>query len=190
VTQSLFSVTLLSEAALSLLDRDPGKARERLERANELAQGALAEMRALIFQLRPMTLQEEGLLSALKKHLTALRSRHGQVVHLEVTGSERRLPAPVEDAAFGIIQEALNNVVKHASSQRTQVQLRFDADALLLAIVDSGVGFDPSVAVPTPTLGMSSMRERAEGIGGRLVITSAPGRGTRVSAELPIRHAG
>jgi signal transduction histidine kinase len=147
-------------------------------------------MRALIFQLRPMTLQEEGLLSALKKHLTALRSRHGQVVHLQVTGSERRLPAPVEDAAFGIIQEALNNVVKHASSQRTQVQLRFDADALLLAIVDSGVGFDPSVAVPTPTLGMSSMRERAEGIGGRLVITSAPGGGTRVSAELPIRHAG
>jgi GAF domain-containing protein len=189
VTQSLFSVTLLSEAALSLLDRDPAKARERLERANELAQGALAEMRALIFQLRPMTLQEEGLLSALKKHLTALRSRHGQVVHLEVTGSERRLPAPVEDAAFGIIQEALNNVVKHASSQRTQVQLRFDADALLLAIVDSGVGFDPSVAVPTPTLGMSSMRERAEGIGGRRVITSAPGRGTRVSSELPIRHA-
>ena len=76
VTQSLFSVVLLSEAALSLWERDQVKARERLERANEVAQGALTEMRALIFQLRPMTLQEEGLLSALKKHSAALHSRH------------------------------------------------------------------------------------------------------------------
>jgi signal transduction histidine kinase len=128
-------------------------------------------------------------LSALKKHVTALHSRHGQVVHLQVTGSERRLPAPVEDAAFGIVQEALNNIVKHASSTSTQVHLRFEANALILAIIDAGVGFDPSATVPTPTLGMSSMRERAEGIGGRLVVTSAPGRGTRVSADLPIRHA-
>src|SRR5205823_7929123 len=90
VTQSLFSVSLLSEAALNLLERDPTKARERLERANDLAQGALAEMRALIFQLRPMTLQEEGLLSAMKKHLAALLSRHGRVVELNVTGTPRR----------------------------------------------------------------------------------------------------
>src|ERR687886_1112691 len=102
VTQSLFSVSLLSEAALNLLDRDPAKARERLERANELAQGALAEMRALIFQLRPMTLQEEGLLSALKKHLSALHSRHRRAVELRVTGPARRLATDVEDAAFGI----------------------------------------------------------------------------------------
>ena len=92
VTQSLFSVTLLSEAALNLLERDAAKARERLERANELPQGALAEMRALIFQLRPMTLQEEGLLSALKKHLNALHSRDGRLVELQVTGAARRLP--------------------------------------------------------------------------------------------------
>src|SRR5207248_4467559 len=98
VTQSLFSVSLLSEAALNLLDRDPSKARGRLERANELAQGALAEMRALIFQLRPMTLQEEGLLSALKKHVNALHHRHGLLVQLQVNGAARRLPAPVEDA--------------------------------------------------------------------------------------------
>jgi signal transduction histidine kinase len=189
VTQSLFSVTLLSEAALNLLDRDPAKARERLERANELAQGALAEMRALIFQLRPMTLQEEGLISALKKHLSALHSRHGRVVELQVTGSERRLPAPIEDAAFGIIQESLNNVIKHADAARTQVLLHFGADAIGLTTVDDGVGFDPAAARLTPTLGMSSMRERADGIGGRLVVESAPGEGTRVSAELPISHA-
>src|SRR5439155_5203798 len=170
VTQSLFSVTLLSEAALSLLDRDPAKARERLERANELAAGALAEMRALIFQLRPMTLQEEGLISALKKHLSALHSRHGPVVELQVTGSARRLAAPVEDAAFGIVQESLNNVVKHANAARTQVQLDFGASSLGVLTVDNGVGFDPAAPRLAPTLGMSSMRERAEGIGGRMVV--------------------
>jgi GAF domain-containing protein len=188
VTQSLFSVTLLSEAALSLLDRDPAKARERLERANELAQGALAEMRALIFQLRPMTLQEEGLISALKKHLSALHSRHGPFVELQVTGSARRLTAPIEDAAFGIVQESLNNVVKHANAARTQVLLDFGPHVLGVTTVDNGVGFDPAAPRLVPTLGMSSMRERAEGVSGRLTVESAPNQGTRINAELPIHH--
>jgi signal transduction histidine kinase len=189
VTQSLFSVTLLSQAALSLLDRDPAKARERLERANELSQGALAEMRALIFQLRPLTLQEEGLLSALKKHLNALHSRHGRVVDLQVTGPARRVPAPIEDAAFGILQESLNNVIKHASAPRVQVQLEFGSDCLRLSTIDNGVGFDPSIPHTGKTLGMSSMRERAEAVGGRLVVESVPARGTRVIAELPLEQA-
>ena len=189
VTQSLFSVTLLSEAALNLLDRDPAKARERLERANELSQGALAEMRALIFQLRPMTLQEEGLLSALKKHLSAVRSRHGRLVELEVTGAARRLPGPIEDAAFGIIQESLNNVVKHSGAESARVQLDFGADRLGLLVSDAGIGFDPQAPRQSGKLGMSSMRERAEGVGGRLAVASAPGDGTRVEAVLPFRHA-
>ena len=145
MTQSLFSVTLLSEAALNLLDRDPGKARERLERANELAQGALAEMRALIFQLRPMTLQEEGLLSAVKKHLTALHSRHGRLVELQVTGAARRLPSgdrrcrlrhhPGEPEQRG---QALER------GARAGADLRFEPRALRLLTVDDGVGFDAS----------------------------------------------
>jgi signal transduction histidine kinase len=179
-------VSLLSEAALSLLERDPSKARERLERANELAQGALAEMRALIFQLRPMTLQEEGLLSAIKKHLAALLSRHGRVVELKVTGTSRRLPAQVEDAAFRIVQESLNNVVKHAMAPRAQVELHFEPHALKLSTADNGVGFDPHARRRAHTMGMASMRERAESVGGRLSVDSEPGSGTRVSAELPV----
>jgi signal transduction histidine kinase len=146
-------------------------------------------MRALIFQLRPMTLQEEGLLSAVKKHLSALRSRHGRIVELEVMGSERRLPAPIEDAAFRIIQESLNNVVKHANAPRSHVNLCFDAHQLRLSTSDDGVGFDPAAPRPQHTLGMASMRERAEGVGGHLLVESAPGLGTRVSADLPVGHA-
>jgi signal transduction histidine kinase len=182
-------VTLLSEAAVNLLDRDPSKARERLERANELAQGALAEMRALIFQLRPMTLQEEGLLSALKKHLAAVHSRHGCVVELRVTGTQRRLPSAVEDAAFRIVQETLNNVVKHANATRTQVELHFDTDRLRLSTCDDGVGFDPHSPRRPRTLGMASMRERAESVGGHLDVESTKGRGTRVTADLPVPDA-
>jgi signal transduction histidine kinase/putative methionine-R-sulfoxide reductase with GAF domain len=189
VTQTLFSVTLLAEASLNLLGRDPVKARERLERANELAQGALAEMRALIFQLRPMTLQEEGLLSAVKKHLAALHSRYGRVVELQVTGSARRLPAQVEDAAFRIVQESLNNVVKHANAPRAHVELEFGSSALRLVTSDNGVGFDPSAQQGPRTLGMSSMHERAESVGGRLQVDSSPGNGTQVSAELPFDDA-
>jgi len=189
VTQSLFSVTLLSEAALNLLERDPAKARERLERAGDLAQGALAEMRALIFQLRPMTLQEEGLLSALKKHVNAVRSRDGHVVELQVTGAARRLPPPIEDAAFRIVQEAINNVVKHANVDGARVSLDFGTETLCLAVVDSGIGFDASGPSPSGRFGMSSMRERAEGTGGRLSVESAAGQGTRVTAELPLREA-
>jgi two-component system sensor histidine kinase DegS len=144
-------------------------------------------MRALIFQLRPRSLQEEGLLSALQKHARALHSRHGKLVELHVSGDARRLPPPVEDASFRIIQEALNNVVKHAGSERADVLLEFAAECLCVSVVDAGVGFDPSTPRQTGTFGMSSMRERAERVGGMLRIDSAPGRGTRVIAELPLR---
>jgi signal transduction histidine kinase len=187
VTQSLFSVTLLSEAALSLLDRQPAKARERLERANELAQGALAEMRALIFQLRPVTLQEEGLLSALKKHLSAIHSRHGRVVQLQVVGTARRLPSEVEDATFRIVQEGLNNVIKHAGSQTATVVLEFAPGCVRASVTDNGVGFDPTAPRQSGTFGMSTMRERAEAVGGRLIIDSAAGKGSTVTAEFPLR---
>jgi signal transduction histidine kinase len=136
-----------------------------------------------------MTLQEEGLLSAVKKHLAALLSRHGRVVELKVSGNVRRLPAAVEDAAFRIIQESLNNVLKHARAPRVQVELRFETHMLHVCTSDNGVGFDPHARRRAHTMGMSSMRERADSVGGRLTIESAAGSGTRVAAELPLDDA-
>src|SRR5207248_8934445 len=98
----------------------------------------------------------------------------------------RRLAAPIEEAAFGILQESLNNVIKHANAPRVQVQLDFDSERLRVSTVDSGVGFEPAAPRQANTLGMSSMRERAEAVGGRLVVESAPGRGTRIHADLPL----
>jgi signal transduction histidine kinase len=186
VTQSLFSVTLLCQSALGLWESHPARARERLERMNDLAQRALAEMRALIFQLRPMALQAEGLLSALKKHIAALRGREGLDVTLHVEGAERRLSAPLEEAAFRIVQESLNNVVKHAHVKWATVQLTFDEASLGICTEDQGAGFNPTGRHRHRTLGMASMRERAEEVGGNLQVESAPGRGTRVFANLPV----
>lgn len=189
VTQSIFSVTLLVQAGLSLWERDPAKGRERLERANELAQGALAEMRALIFQLRPIALQEEGLVSALKKHVVALRNREKLAIQFVVDGQERRVPASVEEAAFRIAQESLNNVAKHARAEKVVVRLQFGDRTLRVCTEDDGVGFNPGGRTRTRTLGMTSMRERAEAAGGRIEVHSQPARGTRIVAELPIPPA-
>lgn len=195
VTQSLFSVSLLTETALSVWDRDPAKARERLERARELASGALTEMRALIFELRPTALQQEGLVNALKKHLAARRSRESLNAALRVIGAEQRLPAATEEALFRIVQESLNNVVKHASATRVEVTLTFQRKRLKVCTIDNGKGFRVSSSSSsasldqhrTDTLGMSSMRERAESVGGTLVVRSTPGKGTRVCVEVPLR---
>jgi signal transduction histidine kinase len=96
------------------------------------------------------------------------------------------LPFAIEEAAFRIIQESLNNVVKHAQAARVQVELDFGPSVLRVVTRDNGVGFDPGVAPRADALGMASMRERAEAVGGRFSVETAPGRGTRVLAELPV----
>jgi signal transduction histidine kinase len=154
-----------------------------------VAQGALAEMRALIFQLRPMALQDEGLVSALKKHVAALLNRDGLKVTLRVEGSERRLPGRVEEAAFRIAQESLNNVAKHAQATNTTLQVRFTSDHVRVCTSDDGIGFDSTKRLRARTLGMASMRERAQAIGGSLRVSTKPGHGTRVCADLPTWEA-
>ncbi|MFQ6058037.1 MAG: GAF domain-containing protein [Anaerolineae bacterium] len=180
VTQSLFSMTLTAQAARTLLERDPQRAAPQLARLQELAQGALAEMRSLIFQLRPTAVEEEGLVSALRKHIAAVRSRDGLAVDLRVEG-ERRLPAEQEEGLFRIVQEALNNVVKHAQTERAVVELKMGEEAVFLLVADDGIGFDPRTAVREgETMGLINMRERAEMLGGTLEIDSRPGEGTRI----------
>ena len=179
VTQSLFSMTLTAQAANTLLERDPQQAAPQLVRLQELAQGALAEMRSLIFQLRPTAVEGEGLVPALRKHVAALKSREGLEVELRVEG-ERRLPREQERALFRIAQEALNNVVKHARTGKALVELRMGDEEVSLLVEDHGIGFDPSSVKPDGrSMGLVTMRERAELMGGTFEIGSQPGEGTR-----------
>lgn len=186
VTQQLFSMTLTSQAARAHLEKNPQRAATQLERLQETASAALAEMRALIFQLRPPDLGDQGLVSALQQHIALLSRREGLRIELSATGDER-LARGSEQTLYRIIQEALNNVVKHAQATVVRVVLDFSADHLQVRVVDDGQGFD--VAAPPKRdsrhLGLISMRERAAEIGGVLQLHSAPGEGTTVVVTVP-----
>jgi signal transduction histidine kinase len=186
VTQSLFSMTLTAQAARILLERDPRRVEPQLARLQELARGALTEMRSLIFELRPVAVEEEGLVSALRKHIAAVRSREGLAIDFRVSG-ERRLVKEQEVALFRIVQEALNNVVKHARAERAVVDLSMGEEAICLLVADDGMGFDPRTSVREgKTMGLVNMRERVEMLDGSLEIDSQPGEGTRIRVKIPL----
>ena len=190
VTQSIFSMTLTAEAARILFERDPPKVAPQLARLQELAQGALAEMRFLIYQLRPTDAAEEGLVAAIRKHLAILKSWDGLAVELHVEG-EARLYKEQEEGLFRIVQEALNNVSKHAHTDRAAVTLRMADGRVALLIEDHGVGFDPSLVQPGDGhLGLASIRERVEMQGGSFKAESQPGEGTKILVEVPYTKGG
>jgi signal transduction histidine kinase len=181
VTQSLFSLNLTLKAARRSIDSNPARADTLLDNVQELAQGALAEMRALIFELRPQALANEGLVSALQKHADSVRARSGLQVHLDTKG-DRRLPLDYEEALYQIAREALHNVVKHAQATQAWVSLDLAGPEVVLSVRDDGKGFDPEEVLNDggSHIGTSTMRERAETIGGALEIRSCPGCGTEV----------
>lgn len=189
VSQSLFSMTLHARAAQLALERsgsaDGGPEHRSIAELRNLTQTALAEMRALIFELRPDALADEGLVSALHKHTTAIAAR--EAITVSVTApSHIDLGAPVEEALYRVVQEALHNIVKHAEASTVTVTLeRQDVEGLVtIEVRDDGVGFDPDSERPGH-LGLLTMRERATRVGGTLQIASASGRGTCVRVRAP-----
>lgn len=184
VTQTIFSMTLSAEAARILLERDPPQATPHLERLQELAQEALSEMRALIQQLRPASPAGEGLVPALQRHLATLEDRGVLKVDLQVDG-QGQLSREKEEGLFRVAQEALNNVVKHAQTERAAVTLQLKGRGATLLIEDQGAGFELSDGAADGGFGLTSMQERAEMAGGTLALWSSPGEGTRVLVEVP-----
>jgi signal transduction histidine kinase/ligand-binding sensor domain-containing protein len=180
VAQSMYGVTIFAEVASQLLSS--GQADQVAGYLGELkdtAMESLAEMRLLIYELRPPVLEEEGLASALQARLEAVESRAGLETEFHLAG-ERTLGSQVEEALFRIAQEALNNVLKHAQARRVVVSLGQDEDSVTLEIRDDGTGFDPTRARRSGGLGLRGIEERAAEIGARLEIESAAGSGTTV----------
>ena len=150
-----------------------------------LAEAALAEMRTLIFELRPESLANEGLIVALEKLAAAARSRH----HIEVNMTlmdEPPISLDAKEALYRIAQEALQNVVRHAEATEVTLSVaQKDADELVLDIRDNGIGFDPSESFPG-RLGLNSMRERVLRLGGVFTLESTPDQGTHIRASIPL----
>ena len=189
VTQTLFSIGLTAEAAAELVESDPARARAQLGHLQELTRAAMTEMRSLIFELRPAELETEGLAAALRKHVEVLRRLYEQEIELRVDG-DRRLPPDVEKGLLRIAQEALGNALRHAGAGHVELSLAARDSLVSIRVVDDGQGFDPAeAATRSRRLGLTSMRERAEALGGVLAIESAPGKGTTISVEVKLgRH--
>ncbi len=181
VTQTIFSMTLTTQSALLLLDRDRQQLAEQLERLNELTESTLAELQTLISRLAPEEVGGGRFVSDLKEHLEERRRLENLSVSFEVQGNEAL--GPEEEAGlFRIAQEALNNVVKHSQASEAVLQLHL-LQPLWMVIEDHGIGFDTRAAQGKGTVGLESMRERAEEIGWCLEVQSSPGSGTRVRVE-------
>jgi signal transduction histidine kinase len=149
-----------------------------------LAEAGLTEMRALIFELRPESLEQEGLVGALKKQVAAVQARYRLTVNATLS-REPDVPLSTKEALYRVAQEALHNVAKHARAQALDLALEATSSELVLRVDDDGKGFDPKSSFPGH-LGLRSMRERGGAVGGSLEIDSAPGKGTRICVRVPV----
>jgi len=185
VTQSLYGISLYAQAASGQLKMgNEAKVADQLIEIQDTAQEALAEMRLLIYELRPPLLEQEGLISALKTRLYSVEQRAGLETSIKDSLSNR-LPLFIEESLYRIAQEALNNIIKHAQAKSIQLLFSQDENKLVMEIIDDGVGFNPSTATRAGRIGLSVMQERAASIGGRLEIQSQIGNGTCIHIEVP-----
>jgi signal transduction histidine kinase len=181
VNQSLFSAGLIAEVLPRLWERDPDKGRRSLEDLRRLTRGALAEMRALLAELRPSVLTDTDLGDLLRQLGSAFTGRTSIPVAVTVAG-QGSLPAEVQVAFYRVCQEGLNNIAKHTEADRVAIHLQYDPGVVELRLCDDGCGFDPAHISPGRS-GLSMMRERAEAVGAMLSITSQPGHGTEITVR-------
>ncbi len=162
-----------------------------IDQATDELGGEIDKLRALITELRPAALDELGLMAAIE----ALTERSATTAGLDIktdfalpeTWGRERLDPELESTVYRLVQEALTNVVKHARAERVDLKVSMDGDAVTVSVRDDGVGFDP--ATTSEGFGLVGMRERLELIGGHVQVSSAPGQGTEVRAELPVSGA-
>jgi signal transduction histidine kinase len=166
-----------------MLDRDPARVAEPLNYVLSLTEAALAEMRASIFELRPESMETEGLVSALTKQAAAAQARHNLIVSTDLC-DEPDLLLLVKQDLYRIVQEAIHNTVKHAHARKVELRLNQAPEGVLLEVRDDGVGFDITASFPGH-LGLHSMRERITNLGGTFQLESTPGAGTHIGIQIP-----
>lgn len=168
------------------------QAQEELKVAEDLARKSLQELRHFIFKLRPMSLDDMELLPTVRNYLKKFAQRSGIQVTASIDDLKDTFPSALEENLFRIIQEALNNVEKHAEATSVQLKVVKSADSLTLRVQDDGKGFDAEQALADRKtkqgLGLLSMRERAALLGGALGIESRPGEGTVLQVKIPLRR--
>ncbi|MFS8631472.1 MAG: sensor histidine kinase, partial [Bacillales bacterium] len=186
--QSLANILIRSEIVdLAFRDGDTEQALTEMKSIRESIRQALREVRRIIYDLRPMALDDLGLFPTIKKHISSISEYNNIDIDLALHGDERRLDPHYEVAVFRIIQEGLQNAIKHAKASRIIVRLEIRDNLIALNIEDDGIGFDPENINKKDLYGLIGMKERVDLLDGELTIKSEPNRGTKIVVKLPYK---
>lgn len=182
--QALSNFILQAEIAMRLLDVDPAQARDELNNLKVAAMSTFQKVRNFIFELRPMMLDDLGLIPTIRRYADTFKEQSGLDVNVNVSGTERRLEPYLEVMIFRALQELLGNAARHGRATMVKVHVDVGDDQVRVNVDDNGKGFDPDIASGNG-LGLKLIRERVEMMGGAFELDSVPGKGTRVTFSVP-----
>ena len=189
LAQGFTSILLQIEAAKSLLGDGEKATFVPLDRARDLARESLAEARRAVWAIRPRALDKSDLPTALEWLVSNMAAGSGVAVEFTTRGASRALTVGIETNLLRIVQEAVTNALRHAGARTIRVKLTFADDVVRVSVEDDGHGFAPREARSGEGLGLISMRERAESLSGKLLLSSHPARGTRILVKIPIPNS-
>lgn len=187
--QSLTNLVLQAEICERLMDSDPDRARGELTNLKNAVGSTFQKVKGFILNLRPMMLDDLGLVPTLRRYVESFSDNSGVRTNLTVTGKEKRLASHKEVTAFRIIQELLNNAQEYSHASSVQINVDVEDESIHVSVEDDGDGFDLTdalVSAEAERLGLTTMRERVEMLGGQIQVDSGLGRGTKVSFDLPV----
>ena len=183
--QALSNFILQTEIAARLFEMDPTRAKEELANLKQAAMGTFQKVRNFIFELRPMMLDDLGLIPTIRKYTETFRDQNGIEVDIAITGTENRLEPYLEVMIFRALQELLGNAARHAQATQVKVLVNSEDTNFRLSVEDNGKGFDPKDFEDSEGLGLHLIKERVELLNGSMVIDTKPGKGTRIVIDIP-----
>ena len=184
--QDLAGITMQLDLASDCFREAPRVAQQALETARSMSRHSMVEARRSVWDLRCHLLENGDLISAIRHEVAALESRDHVKIDFQVTGTPTRLSGPVEMNLLRIAQEAVANAIKHGRARQIHVNLQYDPKRVCLSVADDGEGFSEKATPQAGHFGLLDMRERAQSLGSRLVLDTAPGQGTRIAVEAPV----
>jgi two-component system, NarL family, sensor histidine kinase DegS len=187
--QALSNFILQTEIAMRLFEVDQNRAKDELTSLKNSALTTFQKVRNFIFELRPMMLDDLGLVPTIKRYVDTFKEQTGMDVELIITGSETRMASYLEVMIFRSIQDLLGNAARHSQASKTKVLLNIETDLVRVSVDDNGKGYQPEELQNDPNLGIKLMRDRVEMLGGRSEIDSVVGQGTRITIEMPMAKA-
>lgn len=188
--QSMANVVLRVEICEKLLEKRPDEVRNELAGLKDIVRKSLQDVRKIIFDLRPMVLDDLGLIPALKRYISEVQEKNSLLVDFRVFGSQERMSGILEIAIFRVIQEALNNVIKHSGARMVDISLEQVPGQVNLRIKDDGCGFNADEALSgsnKDNYGLIGIRERIQLLEGSFKLITAPGKGTDLKVKIPLK---